>query len=195
MLSDPPRSCHSTSRWGPHGSNQPCCLPPPRRHSAVAAGCPEPVWSFCALAGQSFVCSPFQPPRSCFLQRGSCNQTRRPRPLHRDRPAHNTSPSGPDAGSIVAPSHAMPLMLADRDPRLCTLPSDSPRSSVFVSHWHCANRTAPKDPRRSSQLRAGRKRQPKEMSAGPVSGEARGRRPSVQGKAASRRGSGPADER
>jgi hypothetical protein len=32
----------------------------------------------------------------------------------------------------------MPQMLADRDPRLCTLPSDAPLSSVFVSHWHFA---------------------------------------------------------
>jgi hypothetical protein len=86
MLSDPPESCHPIARRGPHGSNLPCCLPPPRRPETVAAGCPEPVWTFCALTDRFLLHRPVQPPRSFFRQRGSCNQTLRPRPPHRNRP-------------------------------------------------------------------------------------------------------------
>ena len=193
MLSDLPGGCHSTPRWGPHGSSQPCCLPPPRLPWAVAAGYPELVWSFCALAGQSFVCRPYQHPRSCLLQRGSCNQTRRPRSLRRGRPN--------DRHAVPRPPHRLPdpsSLLhtlrhgSELTGTLCPLPSDAPRSSVSVSNWQCANRTAPKEiwPAESR-----RERQPEEMPAGPVNGKERSRRPSGLNKAASRRGGGPADER
>jgi hypothetical protein len=177
MLSDLPGGCHSTPRWGPHGSSQPCCLPPQRLPWAVAAGYPELVWSFCALAGQSFVCHPFQHPRSCLLQRGSCNRTRRPRSLRRGRPN--------DRHAVPRPPHRLP----DPSSLLHTLRHGNELTGTLGCARCPVTRrearspyptgTAPTGrlPRRSGQLRAGasanRRKCPLDLSTAKSAAEGR----------------------
>jgi hypothetical protein len=101
MLGNSPMSCQPIARRGLHGFNLPCCLPPPRRPWTGAAGCPELLWTFCALADRYPLHRPLQPPRCLLLPRVRCNQTRRPRPPRRDCPL--------DRRAVPLLPHRMPI--------------------------------------------------------------------------------------